>query len=72
VVYVLKDAFKQVWTYTYRKCADKCLSGWLVMAFESGIPELKRFTNGLTQAKGQILNFCQHRITSARIEATPS
>lgn len=69
VVYVLKDAFKQVWTYTYRKCADKCLSGWIAMAFESGIAELKRFANGLTEAKEQILNFCQHRITSARIEA---
>jgi transposase len=69
VVYVLKDAFKQVWTYTYRKCADKCLSGWIAMAFESGIAELKRFANGLVAAKEQILNFCQHRITSARIEA---
>ena len=69
VVYVLKDAFKQVWTYTYRKCADKCLSGWIGMAMESGITELKRFANGLVEAKEQILNFCQHRITSARIEA---
>ena len=69
VVYVLKDAFKQVWTYTYRKCADKCLSGWIGMALESGIAELKRFANGLVKAKEQILNFCQHRITSARIEA---
>ena len=69
VVYVLKDAFKQVWTYTYRKCADKCLSGWIAMALESGIAELKRFATGLVAAKEQILNFCQHRITSARIEA---
>lgn len=69
VVYVLKDAFKQVWTYTYRKCADKCLSRWIAMATESGIAELKRFANGLVEAKEQILNFCQHRITSARIEA---
>ncbi len=69
VVYVLKDAFKQVWTYTYRKCADQCLSGWIGMALGSGIAELKRFANGLLDAKEQILNFCQHRITSARIEA---
>ena len=32
VAYVLKDAFKQVWTSTYRKCADKCLTGWIGMA----------------------------------------
>lgn len=69
VVYVLKDAFKAVWTYTYRKSADKCLSNWIAMAQESGVAELKRFARGLTEAKEQILNFCQHRITSARIEA---
>lgn len=67
--YLLKDAFKQVWTYTYRKCADKRLTGWIQMAIETGIAELKRFANGLAEAKEQILNFCQHRITSARIEA---
>ena len=69
VVYLLKDAFKAVWTYTYRRSADKCLSNWIAMALESGIRELARFARGLTEAKEQILNFCQHRITSARIEA---
>jgi transposase len=39
------------------------------MAAESGVAELKRFAKGLNEAKEQILNFCQHRITSARIEA---
>lgn len=69
VAYLLKDAFKQVWTYTYRKCADKRLTGWIQMAIDTGIGELQRFANGLSDAKQQILNFCQHRITSARIEA---
>jgi transposase len=69
VVYLLKDAFKAVWTYTYRKSADKCLTTWIAMALESGVGELARFARGLTEAKEQILNFCQHRITSARIEA---
>ena len=39
------------------------------MAMESGVAELKRFANGLAEAKEQILNFCRHRIASARIEA---
>ena len=69
VVYLLKDAFKAVWTYTYRKCADHCLTNWIAMALESGVAELIRFAHGLCEAKEQILNFCQHRITSARIEA---
>ena len=69
VACLLNDAFRQVWTYTYRKCADKRLTGWIAMAAESGVAELKRFARGLVEAKEQILNFCQHRITSARIEA---
>ena len=69
IVYLLKDAFKAVWTYTYRKSADKCIGNWIAMAMESGVVELKRFARGLIEAKEQILNFCQHRITSARIEA---
>lgn len=69
VTYLLKDAFKTIWTYTYRKCADKRLTGWIQMALESGVAELARFARGLEEAREQILNFCQHRITSARIEA---
>jgi transposase len=69
VVYLLKDAFKAVWTYTYRRSADKCLTLWITMALESGVGELARFARGLIAAKEQILNFCEHRITSARIEA---
>ena len=69
VTYLLKDAFKAVWTYTYRRCADKRLTGWIQMALESGVAELARFARGLEEAREQILNFCQHRITSARIEA---
>ena len=69
IVYLLKDAFKAVWTYTYRRSADKCLTNWIAMAVESGVRELARFARGLIAAKEQILNFCEHRITSARIEA---
>jgi transposase len=69
IVYLLKDAFKAVWTYTYRRSADKCLTNWIAMAVESGVGELARFARGLIAAKEQILNFCEHRITSARIEA---
>jgi transposase len=69
IVYLLKDAFKAVWTYTYRKCAAKRLTGWIAMAVESGVGELARFARGMEEAREQILNFCQHRITSARIEA---
>jgi transposase len=69
LVYLLKDYLKQVWTYTYRKCAEKTLLGWIGIAADSGIRELNRFAKGLDEAKDQILSFCKHRITSAKIEA---
>ena len=62
IVNLLKDAFKAVWTYTYRRSADKCLTNWTAMAVESGVGELTRFARGLIAAKEQILNFCVHRI----------
>lgn len=69
LVYLLKDYLKQVWTYTYRRCAEKTLLGWIDLALESGVRELARFAKGLAEAKDQILSFCKHRITSAKIEA---
>lgn len=69
IVYLLKDYFKQVWTYTYRRCAEKTLLGWIDLAASSGIRELARFAKGLEEAKDHILSFCKHHITSARIEA---
>jgi transposase len=69
LVYLLKDYLKQVWTYTYRKCAEKTLLGWIKAAAESGVRELARFAKGLEEAKDQILSFCKHHITSAKIEA---
>lgn len=68
-VYLLKDSLKQVWCYSYRKCAEKCLLGWIETAVASSVTELKRFANGLLEAKDQILAYCEHRITSAKIEA---
>jgi len=68
-VYTLKDSLKQVWCYSYRKCAEKCLLGWIETAVASSVTELKRFANGLMEAKEQILAYCTHGITSAKIEA---
>ena len=69
MVYLLKDYLKQVWTYTYRRCAEKTLLGWIAIALDSGVRELTRFAKGLEEAQEQILSFCKHRITSAKIEA---
>ena len=67
--YTLKDMLKQLWTYTYKGCASKFLDRWIELAKETGIDELKRFAKGLNKAREGLLSYCQHRITSAKIEA---
>jgi len=67
--YVLKDALKVLWTYTYAKSADKYIDKWISWAVETGIEALQKFARGLDRARDGILAFCKHRITSAKIEA---
>ena len=68
-VYLLKDALAQIWLYRYPKVASKALDGWVELAIDTGISELARFARGLLSAKEQIVSFCTHQITSARIES---
>lgn len=36
---------------------------------ETGIEAIQKFARGLGKARDEILSFCKHRITSAKIEA---
>jgi len=69
VAYELKDFLKQIWTYSYAKCAEKVLMRWVAIARETGVPEIRRFAKGLENARAHIVSYCRHGITSARIEA---
>ncbi len=66
--YVLKDALKVLWTYTYPKSAGKYLDKWIGWAMETGVDVLQKFARGLGKARDGILSFCRHHITSAKIE----
>ena len=68
-VYVLKDALKNLWTYTYEKWAGKYLDKWIGWANETGIEELMRFAKGLNRDRDGLLSYCKHPITSAKIES---
>ncbi|OQX37191.1 MAG: hypothetical protein B0D91_07355, partial [Oceanospirillales bacterium LUC14_002_19_P2] len=50
-------------------CASKCLDNWIALAKETGIAELEKFAKGLDRAREGLLSYCQHGITSAKIEA---
>ena len=67
--YILKDMLKQLWTYKYKASASKFLDKWIGLAKETGISELERFAKGLNRARDGLLSYCQHQITSAKIEA---
>lgn len=68
-VYVLKDALKLLWTYTYKAWASKYLDRWIAWAEESGIPEVKRFARGLERDWDCILRYVDTQVTTSRLEA---
>lgn len=67
--YVLKDALKNLWTYTSVAWAGRYLNKWIGWAEETGIKELIQFSKGLNNARKGLLSYCKHRITSAKIES---
>lgn len=67
--YFLKDAFKQIWTYFYPKCAEKYLDKWIEWAKETELTPLIKFAKGLNRDRKEILSFIRHRVTSAKLEA---
>ncbi len=69
VAYLLTDAVKPLWTYTYAKSAENYLDKWCGWAKESGITVLDKFATSLTKAKDHIIAFCKWPITTARLES---
>jgi transposase len=68
IVHLLGEQLAQVWTYTSRGWAQRYLDQWIDWARESGVAPLHRFARSLLKAKQEILNYCTHRITTARLE----
>jgi len=67
--YVLKDALRQVWTYTIRGWARRHLAKWVSWAKESAVPAVMKFARSLWTVREEILNYCKHRITTGPLEA---
>ena len=69
VCYILKDAFKKLWDYRYRKAAASYLATWVRWAAVSGVQALRDFGRKVWDASHEVLNFCKHRITIGPLEA---
>jgi transposase len=65
----IKDAFRQLWTYTYRAWAEKYFEKWVGWALDSGVEALQKFARSLTHAKDEILNYSKYRITTGLLES---
>ena len=68
VVYMLKEYLRRLWQYKYVKSAVKFLDYWCQLAIESGIPKLRKFVKMLLRHAYGIINHCQYKINTARIE----
>jgi len=67
--YVLKEAFRSLWEYTYPKNAEKYLHKWCEWAVESALAPLVRFAKGLLRDQRGIIAHFRHGITNGPIEA---
>ena len=67
--YVLKEAFRSLWEYTYPKNAEKYLHKWCAWAIESSLTPLVRFAKGLLRDQRGILAHFRDGITNGPIEA---
>jgi len=67
-VYVLKEALKRLWTYTYPACARRYLHAWVSWANDAGIPLLTRFATALLRDQQELVDYCRYPFTTGRLE----
>jgi transposase len=68
VVYVLKDALKQLWRYRYRAAAQRAWRQWYGWAVRSRIPALVAFARRLKAKLPGILAHCQYPLHTGVLE----
>ena len=68
-VYVLKEGFQRLWTYRSRGWALRYLEKWVGWAQESAIAPLVQFAQALWRDREEVLAYCRHPITTARLES---
>lgn len=68
VVYVLKDALKQLWRYRYRAAARRAWQQWYGWAIRSRIPALVAFARRLQPKLAGIIAHCQYPLHTSLLE----
>jgi len=68
VVYVLKDALKELWGYKYRGAAERAWRDWYGWAIRSRIPALVSFARKLKGKLPGILAHCRYPLHTGLLE----
>lgn len=68
LTYILKDDLKKIWSYRYRRWAERALEEWCQLAQESGVTQLIAFAEKLQRHKEGILNHCEYPIHTSKLE----
>jgi transposase len=68
VTYVLKDAFRDLWRYSYRGAALRAWRQWYSWAVRSRIDPLVRYAKKLKHRLSGILSHCIYRLNTSVLE----
>jgi transposase len=68
IAYVLKEELRAFWNCQSRGEAEIYLANWVKKAWASGIMPLMKFANKLAAHRYGLLNYFEHRITTAKVE----
>ena len=67
-VMILKESLKRIWTYRYRRWAEKALDNWCSLARSINHRSVNAFANMLDRYRYGILNHCQYPIHTGKLE----
>ena len=67
-VMILKEKLKQIWTYRYRRWAEKTLDHWCSLARSINHRSVNAFANMLDRYRYGTLNHCQYPIHTGKLE----
>ena len=68
--YYMKEELRTLWEQKDKASAARLLKSWIVRAEGSGVAMLKKFANTLATHRNQILNYCDHPISTGPLEGT--
>ena len=65
---ILKESLKRIWTYRYRRWAEKALDNWCSLARSINHPSVNAFAKMLNRYRYGILNHCEYPIHTGKLE----